>query len=67
MSLWRHVKVVLWSFVGLGRREHQRELGRAHPLVFVAVAFVLVLLFIGILALVVHQVAAGTSAGVSRP
>lgn len=56
MNFLRHVKVVLWSFIGLGRRQHAGELGKANPLIFVGVAFGLVLVFLGTLAFVVHQV-----------
>jgi hypothetical protein len=57
--MWRHIKVVLWSFVGLGRRQHAAEFGdeRVNPLIFIAVAFVLVLIFLGTLALIAHSVA----------
>jgi hypothetical protein len=57
MNFWRHVKVVLWSFIGLGRRKHQAELRDTNPLIFIAVAFALVLVFIGTLVTIAHRVA----------
>jgi hypothetical protein len=56
MKFWQHVKVVLWAFIGLGRRKHATELGRTNPLLFIAVAFVLVLLFLAGLMAIVHNV-----------
>ena len=56
MRFWNHIKVVLWSFIGLGRRKHAGELGRTNPLIFIGVAFVLVLMFLSTLMLVVRNV-----------
>ena len=57
MNLMRQIKTVLWSFVGLGRRKDMAEIHeRGNPLLLILVAFMLVLLFVGTLALVVHGV-----------
>lgn len=55
MNIVRQVKTVMWSFVGLGRRQDMAEIHqRGNPLVLVLIAFVLVLL--GTLALIAHAV-----------
>jgi hypothetical protein len=60
MNLFHQVKTVLWSFIGLGQRRDMGEIpGRGNPLVLIAVAFVLVLLFLGALAFVAHMVVRG--------
>jgi hypothetical protein len=59
MRVWHHIKVVLWSFVGLGRRQHAAELAeeKVNPLIFIGVAFGVVLVFLGTLALIAHSAA----------
>ena len=58
MNLIRQIKTVLWSFIGLGRRQDMAEIGdRGNPLVLILVAFVLLLALMGVLALVAHMVA----------
>ena len=60
MKLLRQIKTVLWSFVGLGRRQDMADIPeRGNPLVLILIAFVLVLLFLGTLALIARTVAAG--------
>jgi hypothetical protein len=55
MNLIRQIKTVLWSFIGLGRRQDMAEIGnRGNPLVLILVAFVLLLALLGVLALVAH-------------
>jgi hypothetical protein len=57
MNIVRQVKTVLWSFVGLGRRQDMAEIHqRGNPLVLVLIAFVLVLLLLGTLAVIAHAV-----------
>lgn len=57
MQIIRQVQAVLWSFVGLGRRKDAAQLNEgANPLLLILIAFVLVLLFLGTLALVAHAV-----------
>ena len=57
MNLLRQIKTVLWSFVGLGRRQDMATIHqRGNPLVLVLVAFALVLLFLGTLAWIAHAV-----------
>lgn len=59
MNLIRQIKTVLWSFTGLGRRQDMAQISeRGNPLVLVLIAFVLVLLFVGVLASIAHRVAA---------
>jgi hypothetical protein len=57
VTLLRYVQTVLWSFIGLGRRENFGEVTRAgNPLALIAIAislgaiFVLTLLGLAILA-----------------
>ncbi len=57
MTLLRYVQTVLWSFIGLGRRENFGEVTRTgNPLALIAIAislgaiFVLTLLGLAILA-----------------
>lgn len=58
MNLIRQIKTVLWSFVGLGRRKDMEQIHeRGNPLVLILIAFVLVLVFLGTLALIAHTVA----------
>jgi hypothetical protein len=57
MNIVRQVKTVLWSFVGLGRRQDMAEIHqRGNPLVLVLIAFVLVLMLLGTLAAIAHAV-----------
>ena len=57
MNFVRQVKTVLWSFVGLGRRQDMAQIHeRGNPLVLVLIAFVLVLMLMGALALIAHSV-----------
>ena len=57
MNLVRQVKTVMWSFVGLGRRQDMAQIHeRGNPLVLVLIAFVLVLMLLGTLALIAHSV-----------
>ena len=57
MNLVRQIKTVLWSFVGLGQRKDMAQIHeRGNPLVLILIAFVLVLLFLGTLALIAHSV-----------
>lgn len=60
MNVIRQVKTVLWSFVGLGRRKDMAEIHeRGNPLVPILIAFTLVVVFLGTLALVAHTVVKG--------
>ena len=57
MNFVLQIKTVLWSFIGLGRRQDMSEIHqRGNPLILVLIAFVMVLLFLGTLALVAHTV-----------
>ena len=57
MNLVRQIKTVLWSFVGLGQRKDMAQIHeRGNPLVLILIAFVLVLMFLGTLALIAHSV-----------
>jgi hypothetical protein len=60
MNLLQTIKAVLWSFIGIRKRsELEQDLsGRLNPLAVIAVAFVLVLLFIAGLITLVHFVTA---------
>lgn len=52
MNVWNQVKTVLWSFIGIGGR---RKDAKVNILVVIAVAFVLVVLFLGTLAFIAKQ------------
>ena len=54
MDIWRQVKTVLWSFIGIGGRKRGEE-NRVNPLVVIAVAFVLVAALLGTLAFLAKQ------------
>ncbi|HSW20900.1 MAG TPA: DUF2970 domain-containing protein [Ramlibacter sp.] len=59
MNIWRQVKTVLWSFVGIGGSKRGEE-NKISLLAVIAVAFVLVALFLGTLAFIAKSaVAAG--------
>jgi hypothetical protein len=60
MNLLQTVKAVLWSFIGIRKRsELEQDLGgRLNPVAVIAVAFVLVALFIAGLITLVHFVTA---------
>jgi hypothetical protein len=58
MSILRTVKAVLWSFVGIRKRSGlEDDMGRLNPFAIIAVALVLVALFVVGLATLVHWVA----------
>lgn len=54
MNIAREIKTVLWSLIGVARRS-RLEAPSDHPLVLIAVAFVLVLVFLGTLAFIALQ------------
>lgn len=53
-ALWRTVKAVGWGFFGVRKNsEYQEDIARLSPLQIVAVGFVAVLVFIGLLVVLV--------------
>ena len=54
MKLLRTVKAVLWSFIGIRKKsDYQEDLGKLNPFHVIAVAFVIVALFVvGLITLV---------------
>jgi hypothetical protein len=53
------VKAVLWSFLGLRRRDDfERDVQRLNPIAVMATAVVLTLVFIAVLMMIVHWVVA---------
>ena len=57
MNFIRQIKTVLWSLVGLGRRQDMAEIHeRGSPLVLILIAFILVLIFLGTLASIANWV-----------
>ena len=58
MNIVHSIKNVLWGFIGLGGGD-RRQAGndRVNPLVLIAIAFVLVLLLLGGLAMVAKHAA----------
>jgi len=60
VNLIRQIKTVLWSFVGLGRRQDASEIQeRGNPLVLILIAFSIVLAFLATLAFIAHMAAKG--------
>jgi hypothetical protein len=60
VNLLNYVRNVLWSFIGLGRRQDFDEVTRtAHPVALIAVALVLAAAFVGVLLLLVQYAAGG--------
>jgi hypothetical protein len=58
MNLARTVKAVLWSFIGIRKNsEYREDLGKLNPFAVIAVALVLVALFVAGLITLVHWVA----------
>jgi hypothetical protein len=59
MNFLRTIRAVLWSFVGIRKRSgYEEDLGKLNPFAVVAVALVLVALFVTGLITLVHFVAA---------
>ena len=57
MSVIRTVRTVLWSFIGIRKRSgYEEDLGKGNPFHIIAVALVVVALFVGGLIAVVHWV-----------
>jgi hypothetical protein len=57
MSVLRTVKTVLWSFVGIRKKSgFEEDLGRSNPFHVIAVALVVVALFVGGLIALVNWV-----------
>jgi hypothetical protein len=60
LSLWRTVKAVSWSFVGLrARSEFEQDVQKLNPLHIIAVALVGVFIFVGALVGLVNWVVPG--------
>ena len=60
MNFVRQIRTVLWSLVGLGRRQDMAEIHeRGSPLVLILIAFVLVLMFLATLATIANWVVKG--------
>jgi uncharacterized membrane protein YidH (DUF202 family) len=58
MNFMRTVKAVLWSFIGIRKSsESQQDLGQLNPFAIIAVALVLVAVFVTGLVTLVHWVA----------
>jgi hypothetical protein len=60
LSLWRTVKAVAWSFVGLrARSEFEQDVQKLNPLHIISVALVGVFIFVGALVGLVNWVVPG--------
>jgi uncharacterized membrane protein len=60
LSLWRTVKAVAWSFIGLrARSEFEQDVQKLNPLHIIAVALVGVFIFVGALVGLVNWVVPG--------
>jgi hypothetical protein len=59
MNFFRTIQAVLWSFIGIRKRsELEQDMGgRLNPFAVIAVAFVLVAIFVAGLVTLVHWVA----------
>ena len=58
MNFVRTVQAVLWSFIGIRKRsELEQDMGRLNPFAVIAVALVIVVLFVVGLMTLVHFVA----------
>ena len=58
MNFMRTIQAVLWSFIGIRKQsESQQDLGKLNPFAVIAVALVLVALFVAGLITLVHWVA----------
>jgi amino acid transporter len=59
MNFGRTIKAVLWSFIGIRKRSgYEEDLGKLNPFAVIAVALVLVALFVMGLITLVHFVVA---------
>jgi amino acid transporter len=59
MNFLRTIKAVLWSFIGIRKRSgYEEDLGKLNPFAVIAVALVLVALFVTGLITLVHFVTA---------
>jgi hypothetical protein len=60
LSLWRTIKAVAWSFVGLrARGDFEQDVKKLNPLHIIAVALVGVFMFVGALVGLVNWVVPG--------
>ena len=58
MNFLHTLKAVLWSFVGIRKRSgYEEDLGKLNPFAVIAVALVLVAIFVAGLVTLVHWVA----------
>jgi hypothetical protein len=57
VNVFRQVKTVLWGFFGVAPRDARGQHEKTNPFVLIGVALVAVLVFLGTLAFIVHQVA----------
>ena len=60
VALWRTIKAVAWSFVGLrARSDYEQDVKKLNPLHLIAVALVAVFVFVGALVGLVNWVVPG--------
>ena len=60
LALWRTVKAVAWSFVGLrARSDYEQDVKKLNPLHLIVVALVAVFVFVGALVGLVNWVVPG--------
>ena len=60
MNVFRQVKTVLWGFFGVAPRDaREGRQENVNPFVLIGVALAAVLVLLGMLVLIVHQVAKG--------
>jgi len=57
MNLLRTIQAVLWSFIGIRKRSaYEEDLGKINPFHVIAVALVVVAVFVGCLIALVHWI-----------
>ena len=56
MSFWQTLRAVFWSFIGLRKAEHERDMARLNPLHVIIAGLLGAALFIAALIVIVRMV-----------
>ena len=54
MKIFHALKTVLWSFIGIGGGRKQGEDFQSSPLIFIAIGFILLIIFVGTLVVIAN-------------
>ena len=54
MKILHAFKTVLWSFIGIGGGRKQGEDFQSNPLIFIAIGFILLIIFVGTLVVIAN-------------